>query len=106
MDNPHKASLVLLWDVYKVNKYAFSSLYVLHDSTIASIPICTPPKLLGWSGRYPLSPIDLETKDSGEKKAYFAAECHMQMAELLIKLSQGPERLFLSSLTTERILLE
>lgn len=51
-------------------------------------------------------PLIWKQKTQGEKKAYFAAECHMQMAELLIKLNQGPERLFLSSLTTERILLE
>ena len=42
---------------------------------------------------YPLFPIDLETKDAG-KKVYFAAECHMQMNALSIKLNQGSEDFF------------
>lgn len=44
----------------------------------------------------PLFPIDLETKDSGGKKVYFAAECRMQMNVLLIKLNQGSEDFFKS----------
>lgn len=42
---------------------------------------------------YPLFPIDSETKDAG-KKVYFAAECHMQMNALSIKLNQGSEGFF------------
>lgn len=67
MDNPHKASLVLSWNVYKVNKYAFSSLYVLHGSSIAPMSICKSLKLNGV-GEILCFPLIWKQKTQGKEK--------------------------------------